>query len=484
VTIWIGEIQWMLGHGFAYRRNPVLSALDSIQTMDALLDRSDPANPREADWPAAEFIVGNPPFLGAKLLRRGLGNDYVEDLFSVFGDRVPGMADLCAYWHEKARATIAAGATRRAGLLATQGIRGGGSRRVLQRIKESGDIFFARADDQWVLSGANVHISFVGQDNGSESERELDGRPVLRINANLTYEVDLTRAQRLRDNLGIAFIADVKGGSFDIDGATAARMLASPNPHGRSNREVVHPWVNGQDITRRRRGMWIIDFGLDMSPGDAAKYEAPFEYVREHVKPEREAGLPTKAEWWLHERPGHAMRAALTNLNRYIATPLLTKFRLFVWLDRETLPDHQLVAVARDDDYTFGVLHSRVHEAWARGTGTQLREVESGFRYTPTTCFETFPFPRPTEAQRLAIGGAATELNRLRDGWLNPTGLSDGELATRTLTNLYNERPTWLANAHDDLDRAVLDAYGWPVDLDDNAIRERLLELNLERTPV
>jgi hypothetical protein len=257
-------------------------------------------------------------------------------------------------------------------------------------------------------------------------------------------------------------------------------MLASPNPHGRSNREVVHPWVNGQDITGRRRGMWIIDFGLDMSPGDAAKYEAPFEYVREHVKPEREAGLPTKAEWWLHERPGHSMRAALTSLNRYIATPLLTKFRLFVWLDRETLADHQLVAVARDDDYTFGVLHSRVHELWALAQGTRL---ETRPRYTPTTCFETFPFPRFTSEQQAVISVAALQLVELRNGWLNPPGLSEDELATRTLTNLYNERPTWLANAHAVLDRAVLDAYGWPADLDDNAILERLLERNLERGP-
>jgi len=312
VTIWIGEIQWMLNHGFAYRRNPVLRALESIATMDALLDLSDPTNPREAQWPAAEFIVGNPPFLGAKLLRRGLGNEYTEAMFEVFDGRLPGMADLCAYWHEKARAQIATGQTKRAGLLATQSIRGGGSRRALERINETGAIFFARADDPWVLSGANVHISFVGQDDGSESERELDGRPVPRINANLTHGLDLTRAQRLRENAGLAFIADVKGGSFDIDSATAAQMLASPNPHGRSNREVIHPWVNGQDITGRRRGMWIIDFGLDMSSGEAAKYEAPFEYVRERVKPEREAGLPTKAEWWLHERPGHSMRAALT----------------------------------------------------------------------------------------------------------------------------------------------------------------------------
>ena len=256
VTIWIGEIQWMLRRGLVYSRAPVLRNLDNIETRDALLDWTDPAHPREAEWPAAEFIVGNPPFLGAKLLRRGLGNDYVETLFNIFGDRLPGMADLAAYWHEKARAAIEADRTKRAGLLATQSIRGGGSRRVLERIKDTGGIFFARSDDEWVLSGANVHISFVGQDDGTETELELDGRRVMDINANLTVGVDLTKARRLRENSGIGFIADVKAGPFDISPEVATEMLAKPNPDGRSNLDVIRRWVNAQDITSRSRGWW------------------------------------------------------------------------------------------------------------------------------------------------------------------------------------------------------------------------------------
>jgi len=483
VTIWIGEIQWMLNHGFAYRRDPILRPLDTIECRDALLDLSDPAHPREADWPAAEFVVGNPPFLGAKLLRRGLGNDYVEALFHVFRGRLPGMADLSAYWHEKARAAIQAGLTRRAGLLATQSIRGGGSRRVLERIKETGDIFFARSDDPWVLAGANVHISFVGQDDGSETERELDGRAVHAINANLTSGLDLTRARRLRENLGIAFIGDQKSGPFDIDELTAHVLLAAPNPDGRSNADVVRPWMNGDDVTGRPARRWIIDFGVDMPETEAALYQAPFEHVRAHVQPKRLASGIGVQSWWLHWRPRPELRWAVAGRLRCLATPILTKWRLFVWLDATVLADHQLVILARDDDFTFGVLHSRVHEAWARATGTQLREVESGFRYTPTTCFETFPFPRPTDEQREAIAAAARELVRLRDGWLNPPGLDEAALAARTLTNLYNERPTWLQNAHGALDRAVLDAYGWPVDLPEGEILARLLDLNLQREP-
>ena len=176
VTIWIGEIQWMIRHGLGYRRDPILKPLHHIETRDALLDLSDPTNPREAEWPEAEFIVGNPPFLGAKLLRRGLGDDYVDTLFDVFDGRVPREADLVPTGTRRRgrrsrRVERSAPACWR-----RRAIRGGANRRVLERIKETGDIFFARSDDPWVLSGANVHISFVGQDDGTETERELDGR--------------------------------------------------------------------------------------------------------------------------------------------------------------------------------------------------------------------------------------------------------------------------------------------------------------------
>ena len=160
---------------------------------------------------------------------------------------------------------------------------------------------------------------------------------------------------------------------------------------------------------------------------------------------------------------------------------MLFRSRLFVWVPSDMLPSHALGVITRDDDFTFGVLHSRVHELWARTQGTQLREVESGFRYTPTTTFETFPFPNPTPEERERVGEAARRLVELRDGWLNPPGLDPADLAKRTLTNLYNQRPTWLANAHADLDAAVLAAYGWPADLADEVILERLLALNHER---
>jgi type II restriction/modification system DNA methylase subunit YeeA len=227
--------------------------------------------------------------------------------------------------------------------------------------------------------------------------------------------------------------------------------------------------------------MWIIDFGTDMVLDHAALYEQPFEYVKAHVLPLR-ANNRREAyaqRWWLHVEPRPAMRRALSGRERFLATPTVSKHRLFVWLPGETLPDHQLIVFARSDDYFFGVLHSRIHEVWARGLGTQLREVESGYRYTPTTTFESFPMPHPSPEVVETISAAARELNNLREGWLNPPGADTALLRLRTLTNLYNERPTWLDLAHDRLDQAVHAAYGWPYPLGDEDILERLIDLNL-----
>lgn len=481
VVIWIGEIQWMLSNGFAYRRDPILHSLENIECRDAVLDLSNPTTPKEPEWPEATVIVGNPPFLGGgERTRAGLGDDYAEALFSVYTGRVPRTADFVCYWHERARAMIEANKVERVGLLATQGIRGGASRKVLERIKETGDIFLAWSDERWVVEGAAVHVSFVGFDDGSEQERVLNGHPVVSINANLTVGIDLTRTMALAENLGVAFEGVKKGGPFEVPAAVATTMLDLPNPDGRNNRDVIRPWINGADITGRPRSLWIIDFGRDMSLGEATLYEGPFEYVKQHVEPVRQASRTTINQWWLHERRREEMRAALSRVGRFIATPNVSKHRLFVWLDHATLPSNALVVFARDDDYFFGVLHSTVHELWARSLGGQVREVESGFRYTPTTTFETFPFPDDDEREEIAA--AARNLDALRMGWLNPAGATDEELRSRTLTNLYNQRPSWLAQAHERLDRAVHAAYRWAYPLEPEDVLSRLVALNLARS--
>ena len=489
ISLWIGHIQWYIANGFPYDYRPILPELDTIRQTDAILDLSDPANPQEPEWPAAEFIIGNPPFLGHFPFREQLGDEYANAVYQLYGERIPNSSDFCCYWFEKARAQIANGLTQRAGLLATQAIRFQSNRRVLARIKETGDIFTAISDHNWVLDGANVHIAIIGFDDGRQTERMLDGTVVDNINANLTGGPDLTQARQLTENAGISFMGDIKVGPFEIDRETAQRMLSQPNVHGQPNSDVVKRWMIGRDLNQVSRDLWIIDFGVDMPESEAALYEAPFEYILEKVKPGRESNRDARFRnyWWLHGRPRIEMRQALSNLPRYLGTSMVSRHRLFRFIDGDVLPDATIITFARDDDYFFGVLSSRIHELWARMMGTQLREAQSGIRYTPTTCFETFPFPEPMPEQRAAVAEAARRLNELRENWLNPVDAAgqpitdERELRRRTLTNLYNRPPTWLLNAHAALDDAVVAAYGWPADLGDEAALQRLLALNLER---
>ncbi len=488
IVVWIGYLQWKHANGIPFAtETPILQPLETVTLMDAILDvKTDPARPREPEWPAAEVIVGNPPFLGGKLLRKNLGDAYVDALFATWDGRVRREADFCCYFHEKARAMIAAGRTKRAGLLATQAIRGGANRDTLKRIKETGDIFFAESDREWILDGAEVRIAMVGFDNGSETRRVLDGRPVEGINANLTSQVaDITQARRLRENVGICFQGPVKVGAFDVPASTAKQFLASPNPDGRHNGEVVRPWLNGRDIVGRPLNRYIVDFA-ELPESEAALYERPFEYVLRAVKPSRDANRRgrRRERWWQHGETVPGLRAALRTVNRYVVTPRVARHRVFVWTEAAVLPDSRLYAFAREDDYFFGVLQSRAHEVWSFATAS--RHSTGPHTYNNTTCFETFPFPRPTPEQESAIGEAAAELNRLRQGWLNPPegSLAEAELKKRTLTNLYNERPTWLRLAHERLDAAVFAAYGWPAGITDGEILARLLALNLEREAV
>jgi len=490
IVIWIGYLQWKLRNGIPLaNETPILQPLNQIELRDAILDLSDPNQPRIPEWPEADVIVGNPPFLGGGFLRSRLGNDYVEALFRVYGDSLPNFSDLCCYWFEQARSMIADGRARRVGLLATQGIRGGANRRVLERIKETGDIFLAHSDRPWILDGAAVHVSIVGFDDGSEVTRMLDGQKAPRINPNLTGGVDLTKAQRLKDNLSVCFMGPSPKAPFDIPADLARRMVMAPvNPNGRPNSDVVRPVASAIDLVQRPRGFWTIDFPPGTTEKQAAMYEAPFEYVKKHVLPVRLTRRDDyRGQWWQYARPRPEMREMLFGLSRYIATPHYSKHRLFVWVTSDVLCNQGTLVFARDDDYFFGVLHSRVHEVWARATGTQLREAESGFRYTPTTCFETFALPHTSSEGQAAVGAAARELDQFRQKWLNaPEDKRLRKSEKRTLTKLYNERPTWLANAHRELDEAVFAAYGWPEPpdkLSDSEIVSRLLRLNLEREP-
>jgi len=595
VSVQIGFLQWRRDNGFDNDRTPVLQVLEGFQNEDALLvphfhnkaktlkeaqageHKRDDALKfyTEREWPKCDVIVSNPPFLGNYLLRKELSDAYVNGLFHCYGKRVARGSDLCCYWFEKARNLIEHGKCKRAGLLATQGIRGGANRGVLKRIKKTGDIFFALSDREWTLDGAVVHVSMVGFDEGSEHSKTLDGKKTNSINPNLTEHADTTKTIVLKDNERLCFMGPSAKAPFDIPEHAALPMIVdSVNAHKVANSDVVRPVESAIDLVQKNRREWTLDFGS--LPFEAAvRYENPFAYVKEVVCPVRIKNTrQTNAEWWQYERPRVEMRKAMAGLARFIATPGVSKHRIYVWRTPETLCNQGTLVFARSDDYFFGVLHSRFHQVWALAQGTQLREKESGFRYTPTTCFETFPFPFPDDLQppsappvmpppkprepepdrfyaenlaaknyymgkeepppygglrmtpdnhHAAIAAAARELNELRENWLNPlewtvetilgfpgsvtgpwarhvvkpdkNGIGTvryprleprdagcaAKLKKRTLTNLYNERPAWLDLAHKKLDGAVAAAYGWPPDLSDEAILERLLALNLER---
>jgi len=487
VVVWIGYLQWLNQNGIGWPVEPILRKLDNIQHRDAILTHDAEGKAVEPAWPEADFIIGNPPFLGGQRMRGRLGDLYVDELRSVFDERVPGTADLVTFWFEKARVEISRGRTKRAGLISTNSIRDGGSNQVLQHIAESGYIFMAWSDREWILEGAAVRVSIVGFCAAPGTKCILDGQPVLKINADLTSGLDLSTVPRLNENLHISFQGPVKVGPFDISGAIAAQMLTSPNVHGRPNSEVIKLTMNTNDVVGIPRNEWTIDFG-EMTIAEASLFEAPFEYVKKYVKPVRDKNKEKqrKDNWWRLGRSGGELKLATRGKTRVLLTPRVAKHRVFVWTKVDVIPDTRVYAFARDDDYFFGVLHSRTHEMWTLAT-CSWHGVGNDPTYNNTTCFETFPFPwspgsEPKNSPLVeAIAEAARELVGKRDAWLNPPGASAEDLKKRTLTNLYNARPAWLADAHRKLDEAVFAAYGWPATLTDAEVLERLLALNHER---
>jgi type II restriction/modification system DNA methylase subunit YeeA len=530
VTVWIGDIQWMLKHGFAPSKEPILKTLDQIECRDALVNNvttntvvnGQPTKHEQithAQWPVVDVIIGNPPFLGDKKMRAELGDAYTEDLRELYKHWVPGGADLVCYWFANAQHAIETGRSKRAGLVATNSIRGGANRTVLDRVVQQSVVYCAWSDEDWINDGAAVRVSIVCFAASETGVAALNGELVKRINADLTSDqsANLTDVSALRQNSLTAFIGTSKKGKFEIEGDVARNWLNQPNPHGQPNSLVLRPWANGLDVVRRWSDSWIVDFGASMSQEAAALFELPFAHVRLVVKPARDQvnNEQEKRKWWLHARGLQDMRFALAKCSRYLITPRVSKYRLFAWMHPSTLPDSATVAFARSDDEAFGVLQSRIHELWALRLGTSLEDRP---RYTPTTCFETFPFPegltpnlKPEEyTNRYAgeIAAAAKRLNGLRENWLNPPEWVDvvpevvkgypdriiprpefaKAIKERTLTNLYNARQKgevqWLDDAHRALDAAVAKTYGWDdytPEMPDDEILRRLLKLNLER---
>lgn len=529
VTVWIGDIQWCRQNGWPHSLNPILKPLDGIENRDALIN----TDGSQAQWPKADVLVGNPPFIGNKRMLGELGKAYVDKVRLAFRDNNLDGVDLVCFWFEKARLQMELGSLQSAGLVSTNSIRDGANRRVLTRILEKSRIFLAWSDEKWWDNGTAVGVSMTGFGQ-SLMKPQLDGAEVAVIHADLTAGSDVTKSFKLRENKnrsfqGVTPSASVKRklreklelpkASFNLKGDEARKILREPaTVDGEPMAAVVRPYLGADDITSRPLDRFTINFMGRDKEKEAASFDKPFaaiSNVRLHRLHTNRFNDFQKYPWWQFGWPRPEMFAALKGLSRYISIPRHAKHYLCAWTHPAITPGDALVVVARDDDTTIGILQSRIHEVWALRSGSSLEDRP---RYTPTTCFETFPFPEgltpnipaadyAADQNAKAIAIAAQELFKLRDHYLNPPEWTDwiitpeeqaagfpkrpvakpgheADLKTRTLTNLYNARPVWLALAHETLDKAVAAANGWsdytPA-MEDGEILSRLLAMNFAR---
>jgi hypothetical protein len=456
-------------------------------------------NPRPAAWPEADFILGNPPFIGAANLRRALGDGYVEALRRTWPD-VPESADLVMYWWHIAALAVRTGRARRFGFITTNSLRQTFNRRVVEAhlkvVPNPLQLAFAIPDHPWVdaADGAAVRIAMtVGSlDTGegllqtvtAERETGEDAHEVTlaaregRIHADLTIGADVAGAVPLQANLGISCPGVKLHGAGFIVTPEQAACLGLGQEAGLDR--VIRPYRNGRDLTDKPRGVMVIDlFGLTADEV-RERYPAAFQWVFERVKPERDQNnrASYRQNWWIFGEPRREWRAMSAPLPRYIATVETAKHRLFQFLDAAILPDNMLIAIASADAFHLGVLSSRVHATWALATGGRLG-MGNDARYNKTRCFETIPFPDAdtglTDALRERIRHRAEAIDAHRKRVL----AAHAEL---TLTGLYNVLEALragqplspkeqavhqaglvsvLASLHDELDEAVLAAYGW-----------------------
>ncbi len=517
VSVWIGEIQWMRRNGFDAAKNPILRPLDTIECRDAVLAEDG----TRAEWPEADVVVGNPPFLGAKWMLDRLGPLYTQQMRGLLPTGMPA-SDLVTFWFFQAARAIERGA-QRIGFVATNMVRSPANSTVANLLYERAPVIFALSDEPWVVDGADVRVSLIACAAAPTNGALLDGNAVGRVTPDLkALKVNLQTSKALGHNRKRAVRGVEKGGPFELKGELARQMLSAPsNPNGLSNAAVVKRYITVADIVGRGKDEWIIDFcGLTLE--EAALFESPFAGIETAILLSRAGSRDPKQlhNWWLFRRTGDQAKRVLLGKKRVLATGLVTKYRLFRWLDVDMIPDTRVILIDSESDAMFGILSSKIHETWSLAT-CQFHGVGNDPVYTPGDCFETFPFPEgltpdipaadyADDPRARAIAAAAARLNELRENWLNPADLvvrvpevvagypdrilpkdeeAAKELKKRTLTNLYNARPQWLANAHAALDAAVADAYGWGEDwragvLTDDEILARLFRLNQQRAGV
>ena len=563
LVLWIGFLQWHIrSFGNSSVAEPVVHDYGNIEHRDAVLDydsvepmtdeagspmmrwdgvttKTHPAtgqqvpddaaqvvqwryvNPRQAQWPAVNFIVGNPPFIGNKRMRDALGDGYADALRAAWPE-VPESADFVMYWWQKAAETVRTGHAERFGLITTNSLTMIFNRRVIESLQKAVpplSVVFAIPDHPWVdgTNGAAVRISMSvgvrglaeGRLLNSVKENEAENGEVSvsftvrqgQIHPDLKVGANVTSAVKLRANGGLSSMGMMRAGGGFVVTEEQARAMGLGNIAELTER--IRPFRNGKDLTDRPRGFWLIDlFGL--SEDDLRhKYPHVYQWVLERVKPERDLNRRTRLreQWWTFGEPRQGLRAALKGLPRYIATVETAKHRAFQFLDAAILPDHKLVAIASNDALHLGILSSRVHGAWALAAGGSLG-VGNDPVYSKSRCLDPFPFPTedtgltPQLAERIrslaeqldahrktrqaahstvTITGMYNVLEKLRSG----NALTASE---RTLND--NGLVSVLQSLHDELDAAVLTAYGWAglsLPNGTDALLLRLVELNTKR---
>ncbi len=524
LVLWLGHLQQHYRNREGHPAEPILQAFGNITKMDAVLRwdgypvpqviRGAEAypNPRQPAWPEAEFIIGNPPFIGGKDIRANLGGPYTEALWKAH----PAMndsADLVMYWWDRAAQILTAknSRLRRFGFVTTNSITQVFQRRVVERHlsgKSPLSILFAIADHPWTKAtkdAASVRIAMTVAQAGThegkvlkvmhEAGLETDTPQIQvvekfgRVNPDLTIGVDLSKALALRANEGLASRGVALHGSGFIVTPKEAQFLGLG---ARSGLEThIRPYRNGKDIMGRSRNVMVIDCEGLAEDEVRLTYPEVFQHLLVKVKPERDQNNEEyrRKHWWLFGRKHTELRSFLQGLPRYIVTVETSKHRVFQFFEAEILPDNMLVALGLDHAFSLGVLSSRCHRNWALEQGGLLGPTP---RYSKSRCFDPFPFPDATDAQKAMIGAIAEELDATRK-------LVLAENPDLTLTGLYNllekihaltpdeedqarcARVYILQHLHQRLDAAVAEAYGWPADLGEQEILGRLVALNQAR---
>ena len=515
VVLKIGYLQWHLRtQGESELREPLLDEYENIVQQDAILTYDNEfLNSRPTEWPKADFIVGNPPFVGDKTMRNALGDTYVEALRKAYKGRVPDSADLVMYWWEKAAELVRLSQVESFGFITTNSITQNFNRRLIQRHIDSNpslSLIFAIADHPWVdnAHGAAVRIAMsvarVGKIPGRlsivKSEEATDDddahnvqmiEVIGSINADFTIGADVAGALILKANLSISSNGMMLAGSGFIITKDQAEKLGLGTKLGVGNH--IRSYRNGRDLTSRPRGVYVIDlFGLIESE-IVAKFPEIYQHILTHVKPERDKSRDKgfRERWFVFGRTRGDLRNALIGLRRYIATPETAKHRIFQFLDMDIMPDHKLICFGFDDAFHLGILSSKIHVLWSLSAGSWLG-VGNDSVYASSRCFQTFPFPEATLSQQSRIRELGEQLDnhRKRQQSLHQK---------LTLTDLYNvvdklrvhERLTdqeeiinqqglasVVLSLHQKLDVAVSEAYGWENDLPDAEILARLVNLN------